>query len=137
VLEGLLAYERASGGRADVAAARRRGEEYLLVRRLLRRQSTGEVVDPAWLQCSFPTQWHYDVLRGLDYFRDAGGQPDPRLAEAVDVVRSKPDPDGRWPLESTHPGAVHFPLEDGDGSPSRWNTLRAMRAMAWYDAAGH
>jgi hypothetical protein len=131
VLEGLLAYERAAGGSAEVAAARRRGEEYLLERGLFRRLSTGEVVDPAWLRFSFPPRWHYDVLRGLDHFRAAGGDPDPRLAEAVELVRSRQRPDGTWLLENTHPGAVHVDLEDGDGRPSRWNTLRALRVLRW------
>jgi hypothetical protein len=133
VLEGLLAQERASGGSAESKAARRRSEEYLLERELFRRKSTGEVVDPAWLQFSFPTRWHYDVLRGLDYFRAAGDPPDPRLDEAIELLRSKQQPDGRWLLENTHAGAVHFTLEEGDGHPSRWNTLRALRVLRWYE----
>jgi len=133
VLEGLLEYERATGGSAPAAAARRHGEEYLLDRRLFRRLSTGEVVDPDWLRFSFPAWWHYDVLRSLDYFRAAGDPPDPRLAEAITALRSKRQPDGTWLLENTHPGAVHFPMEDGDGHPSRWNTLRALRVLHWYD----
>ncbi len=133
VLEGLLAHERATGGSADSIAARRRGEEYLLERRLFRRKSTGEVVDPAWLQFSFPTRWHYDALRGLEYFRTAGDRPDPRIDEAIKLVREKQQPDGTWLLENTHPGAVHFALEDGDGRPSRWNTLRALRVLRWYE----
>jgi hypothetical protein len=133
VLEGLLAHERATGGSAESIAARRRGEEYLLERKLLRRKSTGEVVNPAWLQFSFPTRWHYDVLRGLEYFRTAGDPPDPRIDEAIELLRSKRQPDGAWLLENTHPGAVHFALEDGDGQPSRWNTLRALRVLRWYE----
>ena len=136
VLEGLLAYERATGGSADSVAARRRGEEYLLERSLFRRKSTGEVARPAWLQFSFPTRWHYDVLRGLEYFREAGDPPDPRVDEAMELLRSKQQPDGTWLLENTHPGKVHFPLEDGDGRPSRWNTLRAMRVLRWYERSG-
>ena len=135
VLEGLLAFEEATRGSPELTAARRRGEEYLLSRRLFRRQSDGSVIDRNWLRLSFPTYWHYDVLRALDYFRAVGGTADPRLVEAVDIVRSKRGPDGTWPLEHTHPGAVHFRLEDGDGAPSRWNTLRALRTLAWYDAA--
>jgi hypothetical protein len=135
VIEGLLEYERAGGGSEEVRRARRRGEEYLLERGLFRRLSTGEVADPAWLRFSFPTWWHYDVLWALDYFRAAGDPPDPRLAEAIEVLRSKQQPDGTWPLENTHPGAVHFPLEDGDGHPSRWNTLRALRVLRWHAAA--
>jgi hypothetical protein len=133
VLEGLLEHERATGGSAESAAARRPGEEYLLERNLFRRKSTGDVVDSAWLQFSFPVRWNYDVLRALDYFRATGDPPDPRLAEAIDLVRSKQQPDGSWLLENTHPGAVHFALEDGDGHPSRWNTLRAMRVLRWHD----
>ena len=136
VLEGLLAFERATGGSHAVVTARRRGEEYLLTRRLFRRQSTGAIVDADWLQFSFPAYWHYDVLRALDYFQATGDLPDPALAETIDLVRSKRSPDGTWPLENTHRGAVHFPLEDGDGTPSRWNTLRALRVLAWYDGNG-
>ncbi len=134
VLEGLSAYEQATGRGAELVAARRRGEEYLLQRKLFRRMSTGEVVDTDWLQFSFPTQWHYDVLRGLDYFRGVGGLPDPRLAEAISLVLDKRQADGTWLLENTHPGEVHFAMEDGDGRPSRWNTLRALRVLRWYGA---
>jgi hypothetical protein len=133
VLEGLLAHERATGGTAASIAARRRGEAYLLERKLLRRKSTGEVVNQAWLQFSFPTRWHYDVLRALDYFRSVGEAPDARMDEAIALLRSKQQPDGTWLLENTHPGAVHFALEDGDGRPSRWNTLRALRVLGWYE----
>ena len=133
VLEGLRQHEHAAGGTGASRAARRRGEEYLLDRRLHRRKSTGSEVDPGWLQFSYPTRWFYDVLRGLDYFRSAGGTPDERLGEAAEVVRSRQQPDGTWLLENTHPGKVHFTLEDGDGQPSRWNTLRALRALRWYE----
>jgi hypothetical protein len=133
VLEGLLEHERATGGSAAAVAARRRGQQYLLDRRLFRRLSTGEMVDPDWLRFSFPAWWHYDVLRGLEYFRAAGDRPDPRLGEAIGLLRSKQQPDGTWLLEGTHPGAVHFSMEDGDGRASRWNTLRALRVLNWYD----
>jgi hypothetical protein len=133
VLEGLLAHERAIGASAEAVAARRRGEEYLLERKLFRRKSSGAVVNPAWLQFSFPTRWHYDVLRGLEYFRSVGDRPDARVDEAMEVLRSKQQSDGTWLLENTHPGAVHFALEDGDGHPSRWNTLRALRVLRWYE----
>jgi len=131
VLEGLLEHERGTGGSRDTVAARRRAEEYLLERKLMRRKTTGEVIDPAFLQFTYPPQWHYDVLRALDYLRDVGDRPDPRIDEALDLVRTKRQPDGRWLLENTHPGKVFFGLEDGDGRPSRWNTLRAMRVLRW------
>ncbi|HEY6056958.1 MAG TPA: hypothetical protein VIV06_02950, partial [Candidatus Limnocylindrales bacterium] len=133
VLEGLLDHEQATGGSPEAVAARRRAEEYLLERSLFRRKSTGDIVDPAWLQFSFPTRWHFDVLRGLEYFRSTGARPDPRLTEAIHLVRSKQQPDGTWLLENTHRGAVYFTMDDGDGQPSRWNTLRAVRVLRWYD----
>lgn len=134
VLEGILAHERANGGSRVVTAARRRGEAYLLDRRLLRRRSTGEVIDPSFLLFSFPTRWFYDALRALEYFRKTGEVPDPRTAEALALVRSKRQTDGRWLLENTHPGAVPFLMDEGDGKPSRWNTLRAMRVLRWAGA---
>jgi hypothetical protein len=138
VLEGLLAHQRATGGSPESIAARRRGEQYLLERKLFRRKSTGEVVNPSWLEFSFPTRWQYDVLRALDYFRSVGDvpdarMPDARMEEAIGLLRSKQQPDGTWLLENTHPGKVHFALEDGDGRPSRWNTLRALRVLSWYE----
>jgi hypothetical protein len=90
-------------------------------------------VSHAWLQFSFPLRWQYDILRALDYFRSVGDAPDARLAESIEVLRSKEQPDHRWLLENTHPGKVYFELEDGDGRPSRWNTLRALRVLAWYE----
>jgi hypothetical protein len=135
VLDGLLEFELVTGGSPAVREARLAGEEYLLRRMLFRRQSTGAVVDPDYLEFAFPYYWHYDVLRALDYFRGAGERPDPRMAEAVELVRGKKQPDGRWLLDRIHEGAVFFDLEAPVGEPSRWNTLRAMRVLAWWDAA--
>jgi hypothetical protein len=143
VLEGLFEHERAVGGPPEVAAARRRGQDYLLARRMFRRLSTGEVVDPAFTQFSFPTGYHYDVLRGLDYMQAAGVEPDERVAEAVELVRSKRAADGRLPLENPHESELvddrirdlGFDMEERAGRPSRWNTLRAMRVLRWADSA--
>jgi hypothetical protein len=135
VLEGLLDYERATAGSAEVREARRRGEAYMLERRLFRRKSTGEVIDPTWLEFSFPTWWHYDILRGLEYLRDAAVEPDDRMAEAIGVVEGNRDPDGRWPLQNVHEGEAPFEMEAGEGKPSRWNTLRALRVLDWFGRA--
>jgi len=141
VLEGLLEHERATGGSAEVTTARERGHEYLLERRMLRRLSTGELIDPAFSLFSFPTGWHYDALRGLDYLRAAGVTPDARVAEAIDLVRSKRDAEGRLPLENQHESEMvnarvrdlEFGMEERAGRPSYWNTLRAMRVLDWYE----
>lgn len=133
VLEAFAEYERVHGPRADLTEARRAGEEYLLERKLMRRLSTGEIVNPDWSMFSFPPGWHYDVLRGLEYMREAR-EPDERCAEAVELVASKRGSDGRWNLENTHPGDTYFDMDPGDGKPSRWNTLRAMRVLKWFGA---
>jgi len=140
VLEALLAYERAVGGSPKATEARLRGQQYLLDRRLFRRQSTGEVIardrksDAVWTRFAFPTWWHYDVLRGLEYLRSAGVTPDERVAEAIELVASKRDDDGRWPLETRYPGVMPVEIDEGEGQPSRWNTLRALRVLDWYSA---
>jgi hypothetical protein len=137
VLEALLEYELASG-RNTVTEARLRGQEYLLERRLFRRRSTGEVIErdregeTAFTRFAFPTWWHYDVLRGLEYLRRAGVTPDERVAEAIDLVESKRDDDGRWPLEVRYPGQMPVEIDESEGRPSRWNTLRALRVLDWY-----
>jgi len=138
VLEALLAHERTTGGRADVTEARIRGQEYLLERRLLRRRSTGEAIERdrkgggVWTRFAFPTWWHYDVLRGLEYLRAAGIAPDGRLAEAIDLVACKRDEHGRWPVETRYYGKMPVEMDEAEGRPSRWNTLRALRVLDWY-----
>ena len=137
VLEGLRAWEQASSGSDAAAAARRNGEEFLLERSLLRRKSTGELIDPRFAMNSYPTRWFYDSLRALDYFRLARPEGDPRCAEAIELLRSKRLPMGLWRLELTHEGPTLFEMEgEHEGFPSRWVTLRAMRALRWADAAG-
>jgi hypothetical protein len=137
VVDALLRWERHTGGSEEVRRARRNGEEYLLRRNLLRSLRTGEVVNPQWALFSYPPRWHYDLLKATEYFARRGGTPDPRLIEAVERVRAKRQPDGRWLLENTHSGEVHFRFEEPDGTPSRWNTLRALRVLRWYDASAH
>lgn len=132
VLEALLEYELAGGNRGGVKEARLRGQEYLLERHLLRRLTTGEVVNTAWTRFSFPNWWHYDVLRGLDYMRKAGVVPDERMAEAIGLVESKRGDDGRWALEHRHPGTMAIEMDEDEGRPSRWITLRALRVLKWY-----
>jgi hypothetical protein len=134
VLEGLLEHEQATGGSPAVTAARERGQEFLLERRLLHRLSTGEVIDPAWTQLSFPTGYHYDVLRGLEYLRRARVSRDERMTEAIDLVIQKRGQDGRWSLENPHPEQLDLGMDEAEGKPSRWNTLRALRVLGWYSA---
>jgi hypothetical protein len=132
VLEGLLAFEQAFGAASTVTDARRRGQEYLLERRLLRRLSTGDIIEPAWTRFAFPTLWHYDVLRALDYLRAAGVQPDARIEEAIAIVADRRQGDGRWLLDARHRDTLHEELAGTVGAPNRWITLRALRVLDWY-----
>ena len=139
VLEALLEHEQTFGSRPEVSAARLRGQEYLLERRLFHRLSTGEVIErdregDMWTRFAFPTWWHYDVLRGLEYMRRAGVTPDERVAEAIDLVESKRGDDDRWLLEVRYPGVMPVEIDEGEGRPSRWITLRALRVLDWYSA---
>lgn len=135
VLEGLLEYERAVGPAAEIVSARAKGEEYLLQRALYRRLRSGEPVDSAFLEFAFPPRYHYDVLRALDYFRAAGRVPDPRMADAISVVESKRQPDGRWLLDASYDEALGAAPDGQPGEPSRWNTLRALRVLRTYQQA--
>lgn len=141
VLEGLLEFERGNGGSPVVTAARMRGQGYLLDRGLMRRRSSGELITrdrksgTDWMRFAFPTWWHYDVLRGLDYLRSAGVAPHARVADAVALVESKGDAGGRWLLDYRHPGAMPIEIDGGEGNASRWNTLRALRVLRWYGRA--
>jgi hypothetical protein len=132
-VEGLRAWQRAGGSDPRVEEAAASAEEYLLERGLYRRRSDGSVADPRMTMLSYPVRWYHDVLRGLEHFR-VQDRRDPRLADAVELLRGKADGDGRWALENTHEGAVIVPFEM-EGFPSRWVTLRALRVLRWWDAA--
>ena len=135
VLEGLLEHERAGRKSAALTEARKRGENYLLARRLFRSLRTGKIIDKRWLRFSFPPFWRYDVLRGLDYLRNARVRPDSRAREAVESVIARRHQNGRWPLNLLHPERIPLQMETAVGSASRWNTLRALRVLRWYSEA--
>ena len=131
VLEGLHLWRcRTGSSEADDAIAS--GQEVLLRHRLFRSHRTGEVIDDAWTRFAFPPRWHYDVLRGLEHLREAGVVPDPRAEEAIEVVRRRRRPDGRWPIGPRYTGVEHFRMEAGR-NPGRWNTLRALRVLRWWE----
>jgi hypothetical protein len=132
VLEGLRLYELQRRRKVTaVRAAQARGREFLLVHRLFRSHRTGQIIKPVFLRFSYPPRWHYDILRALDYFQAAGAPRDERLGEAIDIVRSSQREDGRWTLDNRYRGKTYFELERL-GAPSRWNTLRALRVLKWW-----
>ncbi len=140
VLEALLEHELRFGSSLEITEARLRGQEFLLERRLFRRRSTGELIaqdrkgGAVWTRFAFPTWWHYDVLRGLEYLRKAGVARDERISEAIEMVESKRAADGRWLLDVEYPGEMPIKMDENEGQPSRWNTLRALRVLKWYSS---
>jgi hypothetical protein len=134
VLEGLLDYERLVRKSPAITAARKRAEEYLLKRHLFRSLRTGQVIEKRWQRFAYPPFWHYDVLRGLEYFRQRGGKPDRRLKQAIETVIARRHQNGRWPLNLLHAERIPVSMETETGHASRWNTLRALRVLRWYGA---
>ena len=131
VLEGLLGFERALGADPVIGNSRHRAHEYLLQRRLLRRLSTGEIIDRSWTGFAFPPLWHYDILRALDYLHAAGVAPDERVDEAVTIVRDRRRADERWLLDTRHRNTLYEEMAGAVGEPNRWITLRALRVLRW------
>lgn len=132
-LEGLRAWLNAGRDDPKVSESIARAEEYLLARRLLFRRSTGELIDPRFGMLSYPVRWYYDILRALDYFRVANVR-DPRLHDAVELLRAKQLSNGLFLYENRHEGPTHFGFKgEFEGFPSRWITLRALRVLRWWD----
>lgn len=131
ILDGLADYAEHRRANVAVVESARRAWEFILQHRLFRSDKTGEVIREEFTRFSFPPRWHWDVLRGLDYFRRVNAPRDGRLQDAIDLMLSKRLPDGRWKLENHHKGREFFRIEK-PGAPSRWNTLRAMRILHWW-----
>jgi hypothetical protein len=132
-LEGLREYQKLHPRKyPEVRQAQAKGRNFLLEHRLFRSSTTGEVVRPEMTRFSFPPRWHYDVLRGLDYFQEVRAQKDKRLQDAMEIVYQRRKKDGRWVLQNRYAGRTFFEMEKV-GQPSRWNTLRALRVLRWWE----
>jgi hypothetical protein len=130
IIEGILEYSRNGYPYrlAELTKARKQSEEFILLHRLYKSHRTGEIINSKMLLLSYPSRWYYNILRALDYFRDAGAAYDNRMEDALSIVLKKRRPDNKWPLQAKHMGKTHFEMESG-GQSSRWNTLRAMRVL--------
>ena len=140
VLKGLLSYELTTGGSDASQDLRRTGEEYLLERRLRLRLSTGELVG-AWVHdFAYPYRWAYSALNAADHFRAAGladgRPPDPRLGDAIEIIRGAQQPDGRWVQQDPMEGREWFPIDVPSGQPSKWLTFHATRTLDWWTTCG-
>ena len=136
VLEGILEYQQNdySYRLPELLAAAATSQEFVLMHRFFKSDKTGAIIDPKMTMLSYPSRWKYDILRALDYFQKANLTDDARMDDALQLLRSKCRPDGRWNLQAKHPGQVHFDMEK-PGQPSRWNTLRALRVLKAYGSS--
>jgi hypothetical protein len=134
VIEGINEYAR-NGYTYRLSALQRAEQdsrEFILRHRLFRSDHTGEIIDRKMLMLSYPSRWRYDILRAMDYFRAAGVAYDRRMEDAFTMLLNKRRSDGTWPLQARHPGQTHFEMEQ-TGTPSRWNTLRALRVLKHFN----
>lgn len=131
--EGIVAYrDNGYTYRLDeLESARKSSEEFMLIHHLFRSDRTGEIIHPSFLKLAFPGRWRYDILKALDYWQSTGTPPDGRMTDAIDILLSKRNKYGTWNLQAYHPGKLHFKMEQA-GKPSRWNTLRALRVLQWW-----
>lgn len=134
VLEGILEYKRNGYGYrlTELLEAEKSSIEFMLQHRLFRSDKTGAIIDKKFLKFSFPYRWRYDILRALDYFRDAGVSYDERMSDALSIIEDKRTKSGLWKTPAHQPGAVHFAMEQA-GKPGRWNTLRALRVLKYFN----
>lgn len=133
VLEGILEYTNNSYRYRieELQRAADRAREFILQHRLFRSHRTGNIIDKKMLMLSYPSRWKYDILRALDHFQFAGISYDPRMREALDILKKKRREDGKWVIQAKHPGQTHIDMEK-TGDPSRWNTLRALRVITHF-----
>ena len=134
VLEGILEFTKSgyTYRREDLQNAEKESIEFLLQHNLYKSHKTGEIINKKIVMLSYPSRWKYDILRALDYLQNAGVRYDPRMQDALDLLKKKRLKDGRWPVQAKHPGQTHFDMEK-TGDASRWNTLRALRVLKYFD----
>jgi hypothetical protein len=134
VLEGIRAYLEtpAAAHHQELAQAEEEALELLLQHQLYRSDKTGAVIREEWTHPVYPYRWHYDVLRGLAYCARVDAPHDGRFADAVGLLEQRRQADGSWPRGKAYSGRVFFTMEPAGAS--RWNTLRALRVLRWWES---
>jgi hypothetical protein len=134
VLEGITEYEIQgyTYELAELRQAKKSSIEFILMHQLFRSDKTGEIINKDFLKLTYPGRWRYDILRALDFFQHAKIKWDARMNPAIQVLQKKRNKDATWNAQAKHPGQVHFEMEKA-GKPSRWNTLRAMRVLKYFE----
>lgn len=134
VLEGIREYIRQGYEyrRDDLLRIEKEAREFILRHRLYKSDKTGKIINKAFTMLSYPCRWHYDVLRAMVYFAESETPYDERMSDAIDLIISKRRKDGTWPVQANHTGKTHIEMEKA-GGPSRWNTLRALKVLNFYN----
>ncbi len=133
VLEGLRGYEKWQPRNPSIiSGSLARGREFLLRHEIFKMQGTNIPIHPSFTKFAYPARYRYDVMRALDYFQDCRAPLDPRMEDAINLLNSRRRKDGTWLLGPRWPGRTHFEMEE-PGKPSRWNTLRALRILKWWN----
>ena len=105
--------------------------EYILVHHIYKKShNLSKVSMPSWLQLGFPHMYQCDILEILDILTKLGYN-DKRMQDAIDIVISKQNNDGKWILERTFNGRFQVDIEKKD-KPSKWITLNALRVLKNY-----
>jgi hypothetical protein len=126
-------YAQTSGARLrEVKAAQAHAREFFCQHQLYRSHRTGKVVDAKMTRISFPPRWRHDVLRTLDYFQATRADRDGRLEDPIARLRDARTQDGRWLQQAPMNGKTWHTMERV-GRPSRWNTLRVLRVLRWWN----
>jgi hypothetical protein len=135
VLEGLWEFERHYPHHDllnVIQEKQNEGIEFLLDHHLYKSNTTWQAVDPRMTKLSFPPRWHFDIMRCLDYFQEKNINKDKRMNDAMELLIKKRTIDGFWKLEIKYPAKIFFEMENV-GKESRWNTLRALRILKWWE----
>jgi len=132
VLEGLHEYASVYPASASLIDATQRAHEFLLEHHLYKSHRTGKTVHPTMTRMHFPPRWHYDFIRALDYFQNVNAPRDERMNDAMELLFRKQRKDGCWPAYRPWTGRMYFEMEKA-GASSRWNTLRALRVLKWWE----
>jgi hypothetical protein len=112
----------------EVKNAIEKGVEHMLKHHIHRRShDLNRVSKPSWLQFGFPLMWNTDALEILGILTKLGFK-DKRMQEAINLVISKQDNQGRWKMENTFNGRFQVDIEQ-KGKPSKWITLNALKAL--------
>jgi hypothetical protein len=132
VLEGISRFLETEPDykRKELEKVRNKGNEFILKHELFKSSTTGEIIKDEFFKYCFPVRWKYDILRCLDYFQNVNIPYDKRMKDAISIIHSSQNKNGRWKSFS-QPGKTFYEIENKENK-GKWNTLRALRGLGKY-----